>query len=67
MAFAYLNLLFLSMHIRLKTWLRSQMGQESWELVGLALLHVHRDFDLSIENIINRFANMKNRNLDFIL
>lgn len=53
------------MLIRLKTWLRSQMGQE--RLIGLALLHVHRDFEISIDNVIDRFANMKNRNLDFIL
>jgi len=53
------------MHIRLKTWVRSQKGQEKF--VGLALLHVYRDFDLSIENMINRFANMKNRNLDFLI
>jgi len=36
-------------------------------LVALALLNVQREFDTSVENIINRFANMKNKNLDFIL
>lgn len=38
-------------------------------LTGLALLYIHKNIDIhnNIENIINRFANDKNRKLDFIL
>ncbi|KAJ1530159.1 hypothetical protein ONE63_005090 [Megalurothrips usitatus] len=50
---------------RLKTWLRSSMSQD--RLTGLALMHVHRDLELSIENIITRFAKQNSRRLDFIL
>lgn len=33
-------------------------------LVGLALLNVHREFKISEENNVNRFANMKFRYLE---
>ncbi|CAI6345767.1 unnamed protein product [Macrosiphum euphorbiae] len=51
----------------LKTWLRTRMSEE--RLTGLALLYIHKNIDIhnNIENIINRFANDKNRKLDFIL
>jgi len=41
------------------------MGQD--RLVGLALLNVHREYNISVENIISQFASMKKRNLDFVL
>jgi len=41
------------------------MGQD--RLVGLALLNVLREYNISVENIISRFASMKKRNLDFVL
>ncbi|KAF0714866.1 52 kDa repressor of the inhibitor of the protein kinase-like [Aphis craccivora] len=47
----------------LKTWLRSQMGQI--RLTGLALMHVHRNIDVNVNNIIDRFAKNK-RKIDFI-
>lgn len=50
---------------RLKTWLRTTMTQE--RLTGLALLHVHRQIPISVDNVINRFANMKNRRLEFVI
>ncbi|KAF0756225.1 52 kDa repressor of the inhibitor of the protein kinase-like [Aphis craccivora] len=49
---------------RLKTWLRSQIGQE--RLTGLALLHVHRDIELDAWKIIDRFAEHK-RFIEFVL
>lgn len=49
---------------RLKTWLRSTMAED--RLTGLALLHIHRDIELDIDAIINRFAK-QNRRLDFVL
>lgn len=50
---------------RLKMWLRSTMKQD--RLVGLALLHIHRDIELSVQSIIDRFAKRKTRKLDFVL
>ena len=48
---------------KLKTWLRAQMGQT--RLSGLALLNVHRDIDISIDRVIDRFANSGSRKLEF--
>lgn len=50
---------------RLKTWLRSNMSEE--RLTGLALLNLHRDIDVSIDDVIDRFARKKNRRLEFIV
>lgn len=50
---------------RLKTWLRSTMGQE--RLNGLAMMHIHRDSIINVEKIIDKFATAKNRKLDFVL
>nr|CAH7761884.1 unnamed protein product [Callosobruchus chinensis] len=49
----------------LKSWLRSTMGQE--RLVGLALLHIHRDIKPCPEAALNRFANSNKRILDLVL
>lgn len=50
---------------RLKTWLRSNMTQE--RLCGLALMHMHSDISIDVDNIINRFANSRRRVTDFVL
>ena len=52
---------------RLKTWLRSRMGEE--RLTGLALLNIHRDIAVSADSIIDRFAKTKSkkRHLDFVI
>lgn len=50
---------------RLKTWLRSTMSQD--RLVGLALLHIHRDIKISPESVLNRFASLRRRHLDLII
>ena len=39
---------------QLKTYLRSAMGPE--RLTGLALLHIHKDIEISIEEVIHQFA-----------
>ncbi|CAI6355298.1 unnamed protein product [Macrosiphum euphorbiae] len=39
---------------RVKTWLRSRMGNN--RLSGLVLLHVHRDIKVNTDAIIERFA-----------
>lgn len=39
---------------RLKTRMRSQMGEE--RLTGLALLHAHRDITIDTSKVIERFA-----------
>ena len=50
---------------KLKTWLRAQMGQT--RLSSLALLNVHRDIDISIDRVIDRFAKSGARKLEFFL
>lgn len=49
----------------LKSWLRSSMGQE--RLTGLALMHIHYDENIDIENVIDKYANLRNHRLDFTL
>ena len=49
---------------RLKTWMRSSMGED--RLTGLALLNVHKDIKIKAEDIIERFASGK-RNINFVL
>jgi hypothetical protein len=36
-------------------------------LVGLCLLHVHRELEINIEKVIERFAKKGSRRLEFIL
>ena len=50
---------------RLKAWTRSNMAQE--RLSGLALMHINRDIVIDTEKVIDRFAEQKNRLVDFIL
>ncbi|CAI6345082.1 unnamed protein product [Macrosiphum euphorbiae] len=50
---------------RLKTWMRSRMGEE--RLTGLALLNTHRDISIDIEKIIDRFAAGKKRTIKLLL
>lgn len=50
---------------RLKTFLRNSTGEE--RLNGLALMSVHRRFDLDTEEVMNDFAAKKSRRLNFIL
>ncbi|KAJ8929874.1 hypothetical protein NQ314_017479 [Rhamnusium bicolor] len=49
---------------RVKSWMRSRMKQDRLE--GLALLHIHRDIDIEIERVIDRFAK-ESRRLEFTL
>ena len=46
----------------LKTYLRSRMGEE--RLTGLAMMYVHSDLKIDLDDIINRFSQ-KNRRLEF--
>lgn len=50
---------------RLKTWLKSRMAQD--RLTGLDLLHTHKDINVNIEEVINRFSNEKKRNIKLLL
>lgn len=50
---------------RLKSWLRTTMSQN--RLTGLALMHVHRDVEISVDSVISRFAKSGNRRLDFVI
>lgn len=50
---------------RLKTWLRSEMGEE--RLTGLALLNIHCDVKVDPEIVIDTYANKRKHRLEFIL
>lgn len=50
---------------RVKSWMRSRMTEE--RLTGLCLLHAHRDISIDIDKVIQRFAQSKNRRLDFVI
>lgn len=50
---------------RLKTWLRSTTTQQ--RLNGLALMHMNRNIDLNINDVIDKFAQKKSRKLNFLL
>lgn len=52
---------------RVKTWLRTSIGQE--RLNDLCLLNIHRDFNMyeKHEKIINNFASKNKNRLDFVL
>jgi hypothetical protein len=49
---------------RLKNYARSTMKED--RLVGHSLLHVHLDMNVEKEEVVNTFAAMGNRRLDFI-
>lgn len=49
---------------RLKTWLRSSMSEN--RLNGLALLNVHKEIEIDIADIVNKFSNTGNRRLKFL-
>jgi len=50
---------------RLKTWTRCTMEEE--RLSGLALMHVHKDIDISSDDVIDRFAKLYANRLDFVI
>jgi len=62
----YFILIYIALYLlRLKTWLRSNMGEE--RLVGLALLNIHRHRTVEVDKVIDLFASSKKRNLDFVI
>lgn len=50
---------------RVKNYLRNSMSQE--RLTGLCLLNIHRDIDISFDEIANKFVRQKNRRLDIAI
>jgi len=50
---------------RLKTYLRSSIGNE--RMTGLALLSIHKDRQIDREKIMNGFVASSNRRSDFVL
>ncbi|XP_025207736.1 zinc finger MYM-type protein 1-like [Melanaphis sacchari] len=50
---------------RIKNYLRNATGED--RLTGLALLSVHRNIVVDPEEVINRFSNEKQRNLEFVI
>lgn len=63
---------FYTLH-HLKTWLRARMSEE--RLIGLCLVHVHRDIAIDVDSVIEEsintcnkhFAKSGNRRLDFVI
>jgi hypothetical protein len=49
---------------RLKSWIRSRMSEE--RLNGLALLAIHREIEVNVNDVINLFAR-KSRKLNFVI
>ena len=49
----------------LKNRLRSSMLDE--RLNGLTLTYIHKDIEIDISNVINRFALAKKRKIDFVI
>ena len=49
---------------RLKSWLRSSMSED--RLNSLALLNVHKEIEINIADIINKFAGTGNRRLELL-
>ncbi|MCG7879675.1 MAG: hAT family dimerization domain-containing protein [Candidatus Thiodiazotropha endolucinida] len=49
---------------RVKTYLRSTMTTE--RLSSLALLHAYKDVDIDVQQVINEFADRKDRRLAFL-
>ncbi|CAH1113915.1 unnamed protein product [Psylliodes chrysocephalus] len=50
---------------RLKTWLRASIAE--YRLTGLALLHIHKNVPVDVEEVINRFARRQKRKIDFVI
>ena len=50
---------------RLKTWIRSRMGED--RLTALALLNIHRDIEIDTDYDVDMFAKTKKRLLDFVV
>lgn len=50
---------------RVKTWLRSNMGEE--RLTRLALLNIHKNIPINVDEIISKFGKTKQRRLDFVI
>ena len=53
----------LSVLRRLKTYVRSTMNND--KLSSLALMHIHRDFSVDLDKVMEKFVNAKTRRTDF--
>jgi len=49
---------------RIKSYMRSTMKGE--RLSDLGILHIHREIDVNVDVVINKFASVKCRKIDFI-
>ena len=50
---------------RIKTWLRTNMDED--RLVGLALMNIHKEEEIDVNEVIDIFAKSKTRRLEFVL
>ena len=48
---------------RLKTWLISTMTEQ--RLCGLALMHIHRDVQIDVQKVLDRFSKSAKRRIEF--
>ena len=48
---------------RLKTYVRSTMNND--RLSSLALMHIHRDFSVDLDKVMEKFVSAKTRRIDF--
>jgi len=51
--------------LRIKTWLRTNMDED--RLVGLALMNIHKEEEIDVNEVIDIFAKSKTRRLEFVL
>ncbi|XP_076658585.1 52 kDa repressor of the inhibitor of the protein kinase-like [Halictus rubicundus] len=50
---------------RIKSWLRSSMVED--RLTGLALLHIHKNVPIDVNDVITRFGRRRKRKIDFVI
>jgi hypothetical protein len=48
---------------RLKTYVRSTMNNDRFS--SLALIHIHRDFSVDLDKVMEKFVSAKTRRTDF--
>lgn len=50
---------------RIKSWLRSSMVED--RLTGLALLHIHKNVPIDVNDVITRYGRSRKRKIDFVI
>ena len=50
---------------RLKTYVRSTMNNDKLSLLALPVMHIHRDFSVDLDKVMEKFMSDKTRRTDF--